>query len=565
MDSAGSTPHNSTVKWVPSPQARGTWDLLYSCTFTLVLCIATALHLNVPKPGQSDRKHLLRKIKWMACGLFAPEIVLYVAISQWWVARLVRDDANTPNLSYFKGAGREDGGLDNRPIATLELENTDLEMQRIDRDSGKQSQAVTKSQELKNRTWSLVEGFFVVMGGVAFDASEFSDYHKRLLVTPTGMRLLNCLGCAPKITREAIEDKSKGDILAKGLVIFQTAWLVLQCIARKVNALPISLLEIHTMVHVVCALMMYSFWFKKPLEVRDPLDLYAEEYKGILAYMAMLTPGLGFIHEHRDAAESSWLIYEPATIRSERAPAPSNEIVMLHSRRAADEALNLSTQEPSPRAPVSLVETETNPGLQLRKNEIDSYSRFGFKDYIFPSGDVPRKMSEKDVRRWELAASAIRRYPQLKEIARFGREFFTDEDRDFVAEYLPNIQFSASAGAAGQRVQLFAVSFLAVCYGAVHMSTLNYDFPTATEGVLWYGSCLFIMTFSAVLVAWWQHPNTSTRMKKVWDPVISLGQIILIHYIAARGFIVIEAFISLRKSDADLYKTVRWADYIPHL
>lgn len=43
-----------------------------------------------------------------------------------------------------------------------------------------------------------------------------------------------------------------------------------QISARKINHLPISLLEIHTLGHVFCALLLYCFWFQKPAGVEDP-------------------------------------------------------------------------------------------------------------------------------------------------------------------------------------------------------------------------------------------------------------------------------------------------------
>jgi len=46
--------------------------------------------------------------------------------------------------------------------------------------------------------------------------------------------------------------------------------MVLKVVARKIKGLPLTLLEIHTLVHVFCALVMYCFWFKKPVRVRDP-------------------------------------------------------------------------------------------------------------------------------------------------------------------------------------------------------------------------------------------------------------------------------------------------------
>ena len=36
----------------------------------------------------------------------------------------------------------------------------------------------------------------------------------------------------PRITEDDILDRSKGDALSKGLVILQTSWFILQCIAR---------------------------------------------------------------------------------------------------------------------------------------------------------------------------------------------------------------------------------------------------------------------------------------------------------------------------------------------
>jgi hypothetical protein len=66
----------------------------------------------------------------------------------------------------------------------------------------------------------------------------------------------------PTVTRDTIEDRSKADFIQKGLVIVQVGWMVIQCTARRAYGLPLTLLEVHTMVHVVCALIMYLFWIK---------------------------------------------------------------------------------------------------------------------------------------------------------------------------------------------------------------------------------------------------------------------------------------------------------------
>lgn len=73
--------------WVSSPDGRGTWDILYTCIFTILLCVYTAIHLNVPPPDDTKKELWLRKTKWVAIAIFAPEIVVVNAFLQWKMAR----------------------------------------------------------------------------------------------------------------------------------------------------------------------------------------------------------------------------------------------------------------------------------------------------------------------------------------------------------------------------------------------------------------------------------------------------------------------------------------------
>lgn len=81
--------------WVAAPLTRGTFEILYSCTFTLALCVYTAIHLNVPwatPPHNSELVYFRRKSKWALIALLAPEVVLYTAWKQWSDARSFRDE-----------------------------------------------------------------------------------------------------------------------------------------------------------------------------------------------------------------------------------------------------------------------------------------------------------------------------------------------------------------------------------------------------------------------------------------------------------------------------------------
>jgi hypothetical protein len=72
--------------WVANPSGRGTWDLLYSCTFTIFLCVYTAIHLNAP-PEESGFRFWLRKTKWVCIAIIAPEVVVYTSFEQWILSR----------------------------------------------------------------------------------------------------------------------------------------------------------------------------------------------------------------------------------------------------------------------------------------------------------------------------------------------------------------------------------------------------------------------------------------------------------------------------------------------
>jgi hypothetical protein len=75
------SPLHSTSKsfgsgFVSSSRKRGTSDILRSCLLTIFLCTWTAIHLNVPGPGESN---IFRKFKWVITAMLAPEVVLFMA------------------------------------------------------------------------------------------------------------------------------------------------------------------------------------------------------------------------------------------------------------------------------------------------------------------------------------------------------------------------------------------------------------------------------------------------------------------------------------------------------
>ena len=75
------------------------------------------------------------------------------------------------------------------------------------------------------------------------------------------------------ISKKYLQDKSKANGLAKSLVCLQASWFCVQCLVRVGQALPVTLLEINTFAHSVCALLVYILWWYKPLDVEQPTYL----------------------------------------------------------------------------------------------------------------------------------------------------------------------------------------------------------------------------------------------------------------------------------------------------
>ena len=95
------------------------------------------------------------------------------------------------------------------------------------------------------------------------EALPFSnDSRISFALTPRGVLDLCKHGCWVYIPKTRINARSKADQIQKALVLLQVSWMMLQCIARKAYGLPLALLEVHIMVHVVCAAILYVFWFE---------------------------------------------------------------------------------------------------------------------------------------------------------------------------------------------------------------------------------------------------------------------------------------------------------------
>lgn len=83
----GNPATNLSATWHLEPRGRGTYSILFTCLTTMLLCVWTSVHLNVPDQDGLTRQRFLRKPGWLLLAVLAPELVAWNAWEQRQIAR----------------------------------------------------------------------------------------------------------------------------------------------------------------------------------------------------------------------------------------------------------------------------------------------------------------------------------------------------------------------------------------------------------------------------------------------------------------------------------------------
>lgn len=122
--------------------------------------------------------------------------------------------------------------------------------------------------------WTLAHGFYAAMGGFVIDTSPtpIVGSNTRFTLTPNGIRFLmkHRPELIPDLPEFSIQDRSKADWLAKGLLIIQLAYFCATCLARYQQSISLSLLEVTTAAHAICTAFTCLVWLKKPRDIGEP-------------------------------------------------------------------------------------------------------------------------------------------------------------------------------------------------------------------------------------------------------------------------------------------------------
>ncbi|KAF7334947.1 hypothetical protein MVEN_02244600 [Mycena venus] len=493
--------------WANEPVTRGTYSLVSSCIFTLGLCVWTAIHLNIPEQAPGARQ-FLRKLTWLAMGLLAPEVVTFVAWNQHATAgRLVRALRTTDRRmdsiwrKFLRRITRSKSKYET--VAGVELHEAGVPPTHLGED------------------WTLIHGFYAVMGGYVIDFSNAGDPFlpngfQRLTLTPDGIQFLlqHAPEVIPHVSEEDINDKSKADGLAKLLVAFQAAWFCLQCIARGAQHLPISLLEITTGGHALYTLFTYLLWAQKPLNITVPTLIPATDdakLRRLCAYMFMCS---------RISGEAA------AKVHGDRSMANGEEFKWISSiteSRDDVQGPNLTGGDTSiaslPPSSFNLRRGAFLPGTGFHFEMKAVYDRPGKLSRGGITGRSELRLAHRDVLRWRLAWEALVADNTLQPT---NCQYFVSRASNVPA-------FDSWEHATSRMILAFTAA--EVVYAIIHAMGWNAEFASANLRVAWrMASCIIggggIFPRSIIRLGRWRNDipprdllrGGSHRDTRVWDP-----------------------------------------------
>ncbi|KAH8152301.1 uncharacterized protein LAJ45_03728 [Morchella importuna] len=270
---------NITVAGVPikfrsEPRGRGTTGIILSCVATFLFCIWGTVHPNIIV-GAKSYYRLFYKAVLMLVAIVVPEGLILSAFAQY------RQAKDLHNL-WLKQR-RDEHEEEDEPWYTF-----------------------LKFWQDSKSTFGMEGAFFVVMGGfvvkrpstgtvriqgqgeeppVTIDqnASGEQDTFFRKREQDEGHVILTYEGFKHYIDlidkddmgrhRQAILDKGKASNMAKCLAGLQALWLIVQCFARWQAGLPVTLLEVHVAIQVVCTMIIFFCWWGKPLDVNQHIEI----------------------------------------------------------------------------------------------------------------------------------------------------------------------------------------------------------------------------------------------------------------------------------------------------
>ena len=350
-------------------------------------------------------------------------------------------------------------------------------------------------------------------------------------------------GLLPDISKEYIKDKSKADHLAKVLVIAQASWLILQVIMRWASKLPVTALELNTLAHSICALLVYSLWWDKPLDIQDPTLLTGACFPPLVAlsweaanvriyekleyeikYRKHLPKALGYesvvdYDVRRTNVQSQGWQAVPALEGIASGPWSNALVGALKQTYSTDPVGSQFLEIRNGKAHKRVLLLEANRKL-FSNQATDPREVVGVLEMTragMPLEEKPgNAKNDHALQRWRLISTIGDEYTEALQFIKASIIHFTidagtsfppkvvgleyESKEALVTHAKTNMDFWAMTSGGDMKAILAFILFClcALAYGGVHASAWNDYFPTSVERLLWRISAITVATLGIV-------------------------------------------------------------------
>lgn len=204
--------------------------------------------------------------------------------------------------------------------------------------------------------------------------------------------------------------------------------------------------------------------------------------------------------------------------------------------------------------------------------------------------DVEQNKSRINLRRWHLAAQAVEQYPAIRSRFKVGinddvdtnnthalLEPSTDAIEDLIVDRVGNWPRAGLLRGMGGLIMGMILWFASMAFGGVHAAGWNGYFPSTVEFWMWRASSVHVVFCGLLWLVINLLAKMSTRIDRFWDRVVALQENRMTYmllgflcfiggftFVVARAFLVVEAFVSLRKLPKAAYETPDWTQLVPH-
>ena len=447
--------------------------------------------------------------------------------------------------------------------------------------------------------WTLSLGFFGVMGGFEAEHPELVSpdnyvHGNVFTLTPQGVLLLFELGLLPgvKTLKRCIADKNKADSLAKGLICFQAVWMLLQTITRKASGLPVTLLELNTIAHVVCAVVLYILWWDKPQDVKEPEVIRIKELS-LAAYLSRPRVLVSPLRMFEDRGEMPQENEPSCSEDGEEGSIISQTQLDIPIRTSSSNSIRSVSSKPGTPQNRSTNEIRLLRGQQLVGTNF-GLEGWGAEMVCEPWVVEPLHLLSE---LWDPPGNFARIiFPRSNESKRWDQRHLYI----YKAKSASNMEIKGNVGAEDSETwesgftsfsdSLPTLALLSFLYGGIHLTSWNGHFPSSVEEIMWRiagsivasGGCIIYLLTRisdwaintdtngmkiAQHITWriWKFSDVLKQGKRARTIAGLLLRMWILLYCIARVYIITEAFISLRSLPLGSYSTVNWVNFLPHV